>query len=141
MSRSEVERGAGRLSAASSALVLGVSCSWGILVTLIWVTVGVVLGGGLGAVNLVVVAVVVWGAVHGAVAAGASLLASFGLGRVLPRLARDAIAAILGWTVAFLIWSSLFGWSDRGIVIGSAIVAAIGAVLNFVVVQKRQGRV
>ena len=118
--------------------VLLASTLWGTIALTIWMITAVIVGGGSGAVNLIVVALVSWGVVLGSLAGGAHILASFALGRVIPALPRDILAALFGWGIALGLWALLtFSGSDAAVNTTSVVVAAIGASLNFAVVRSR----
>lgn len=134
-----IER-AGKLTTATAKRVLFASIAWATVVLAVWVVAIFVIGGGPIAVNLVVLGLVALGPILGGIAGGGHILASFVAGLLVPRLPRDILAALFGWGAACALWGLLtFGGSDRATVAGSVVVAAIGAVLNFIIVRSRQG--
>ena len=138
-------RGTGGLSPASAAIVLGVAVLWGALTTIIWaITVIIVttLSYGGPGFSLLALGFVIWGVLLGSLAGGLHVVVSLVLGRLVPRVLRDIVGALLGWGVALAVWAPLaFNGSDLSIVIGSFTVAILGAGWNFLAAQKRQGRV
>lgn len=130
---------AGGLTPALAAIVLFVSLLWGTVTMVGVATTAFVAGGGFGAVNLIgLFFAAFWGPALGAVAGGTHILASLILGRVLPIILRDLAAALLGWSTALALWGLMaFSGSDTTTVLGSALVALVGAALNFAVVRSR----
>lgn len=120
------------------AFILLASFSWSTVAAITWVIANVVAGGGFEAVNLIVVVVgLFWGPVLGFIAGGAHILISFIFGRVMGRLPRDLVASAFGWSTALAIWGLLtFDGSGLATMVGSVVVAAIGAALNFFIVRR-----
>lgn len=132
----------GGLRPAAAAIVLFASFLWSTTVMIVWIALVSVGSGSVAVAAMGLGFVVFWGPVLGLMAGGAHILVSFLLGRALPRLPRDIVSALLSWSVPLSAWLALgSGGLDQRTVAGSAAAAAIGVVVNFIVVRSRLGHV